>query len=260
MLSRSRLTHLRSLRQKKFRNEQKLFVAEGRKIVPELLDSSFHVESVYATVAWQKDFHLKLERADEVVTVNEEELSRISSLVTAQDVLAVARIPAQELTSEKLKKNFSLYLDGVRDPGNMGTLIRIADWFGIQHIICSPDCADVWNPKVVQASMGSLIRVHIHEILPEEFFGKNGMNISQHLPVYGTFLEGKSIYETDFGTKGIIVIGNESSGIRKETESFIQHHITIPSFSLRGEKRAGPESLNAAIAAAITLSEMRRKC
>jgi TrmH family RNA methyltransferase len=262
MLSKPRLTLLRSLRQKKFRSEHGLFVAEGEKLVGELLNSDFVVTTLYATKEWLKKNAKLLRKAGESIEVSEEDLERISSLVTPQEVLAVAMIPNYELNDEFILKNYSLLLDGIRDPGNLGTIIRIADWFGIKNIICSPDCAEVWNPKVVQASMGSLLRVQVHESDPETFFKRMKKSSSENkiqFPwIYGTFMKGDSVYATTFEKSGIIVIGNEANGIRPETEKWITKKITIPSFAQSGNQEAGPESLNAAIATAIVCSEIRR--
>lgn len=257
MLSKGKLSQLRALRQKKGRREQGLFVAEGSKLVLELLDSSFGVEALYALEPWMKQHRAVLSKAKETVAVTADELSRISSLVTPQDVLAVVRTPQEELNFSALAEQFTLVLDGIRDPGNLGTIIRIADWFGIRDIICSPDSAETWNPKVVQASMGSITRVRVHELPLEEFFPRmmKQLPAKTKLPVYGTFLEGKDIYHSPLATHGFLVIGNEANGIRPETETFITDRITIPSFSSAG----GPESLNAAVATAIACSEFRRR-
>jgi TrmH family RNA methyltransferase len=261
MLTKSRLSHLRSLRQKKFRNEHGLFVAEGDKLVPELLQSSFKVETIYATEDWLKENAKLLKHAGEHMAVTKDELSRISSLVTPQRVLAVAGIPQYTLEEKQILSRYSLLLDGIRDPGNMGTIIRIADWFGIHDIICSPDSAEVWNPKVVQASMGSLLRVRTHIIEPVKFLERMKEEAAREkikMPVaYGTFLEGDNIYKTTFAPAGIIVIGNEANGIGDETAALIDRRITIPPV-LTGEKNGRPESLNAAVATAVVCAEMRR--
>jgi RNA methyltransferase, TrmH family len=256
MLSKTRLSHLRTLRQKKGRSEQDLFIAEGDKLVAELLGSSFRVKTVYATENWLRRNNAAAAAAEETISITEDDMGRISSLVTPQEVLAVVGIPSHRLEPSQLRDEFTLVLDGIRDPGNMGTIIRIADWFGIRNLVCSPDSAEIWNPKVVQASMGSVIRVKVHEMELESFFralNQADGDASAHVPVYGTFLEGKSIYNTTFSGKGVLVIGNEASGIRAETEKFITQKITIPSFA-----NPGPESLNAAVATAIACSEIRR--
>ncbi|MDQ3111478.1 MAG: RNA methyltransferase [Bacteroidota bacterium] len=259
MLTKSRLSLLRALRQKKYRNDHGLFVAEGDKLVPEILQSSFAVETVYATEEWMKENSKIAKNAREVITVSKDELTRISSLVTPQRVLAVAVIPQYTLDETELLNTYSLLLDGIRDPGNLGTIIRIADWFGIKDIICSPDSAEAWNPKVVQASMGSLLRVRIHEMEPVQFLQNLEKASNGKMPVvYGTFMEGESIYQAKFNSSGVIVIGNEANGISAETEKLIGKKITIPFVPLYNNEKGRPESLNAAVAAAIVCAEVRR--
>lgn len=262
MLSKSRLSTLRALRQKKGRSSHSLFVAEGSKLVLELLASSFRVQSLYAQESWLGENETEAAKAKEALPVDEDTLSRISSLVTPQQVLAVVEIPAFKLETERLADSFTLVLDGIRDPGNLGTIIRVADWFGIENIICSPDSADHWNPKVVQASMGSITRVKLHERQLEEVFQscrQLAVAESEPFPVYGTFLEGKNIYETPLSENGILVIGNEGAGIRPETAAFITEKITIPSYTAGRENAGTAESLNAAVATAIACSEFRRR-
>jgi TrmH family RNA methyltransferase len=262
MISKSRLTLLRALRQKKNRADLGLFVAEGDKLVLELLNSDLKVKTIYATEKWLDDHSGISEKADEAVKINKEELSRISSLVTPQDVIVVAEIPHYKINYSKLLNEYCLVLDGIRDPGNLGAIIRIADWFGIRDIICSPDTADTWNPKVVQASMGSLIRVRLHEIAPDDFvheLKKIAEETGHATPsIFGTFLNGNNIYKTEFPSSGCIVIGNEANGIRPETEKLISKRITIPSWQSKGDHSGNPESLNAAIATAIVCAELRR--
>lgn len=252
MLSKSRISHIRSLHQKKFREESRTFIAEGSKLVNEFLGSDFRVQAVYATDDWLKRHGDRSSAAEETNGVTAEELSRITALSTASDVLAVIHMPDHRPDLAAISKTYSILLDGIRDPGNLGTILRIADWFGIAHVICSPDSAEVWNPKTVQASMGSVIRVNTYEMEPASFL----RSLPGNIPVYGTYLDGNSIYEEQFGDKGVLVIGNEASGIRPETAERVTKKITIPSFAPAGK---GAESLNAAIAAAICCSEIRRK-
>jgi TrmH family RNA methyltransferase len=259
MLTKSRLSLLRALRQKKYRNDHGLFVAEGDKLVPEILRSDFAVETVYATADWLKENSKIASKARETVTINKDELARISSLVTPQRVLAVVAIPQYTLEEKELLNHYSLLLDGIRDPGNLGTIIRIADWFGIKDIICSPDSAEAWNPKVVQASMGSLLRVRLHEMEPVKFLENLKAASGGKMPVvYGTFMEGENIYKTAFDAAGVIVIGNEANGISAETEKMIGKKITIPLVPLYNNEKGRPESLNAAVATAIVCAEVRR--
>ncbi|HLG03653.1 MAG TPA: RNA methyltransferase, partial [Bacteroidia bacterium] len=215
--------------------------------------SSFHVETVYASPDWLRIHDKTARAAKEIITTGSDAMTRISSLVSPPEVLAVARIPDYSPDITLLRKNCVLLLDGIRDPGNMGAIIRIAEWFGISDIICSPDCAEIWNPKVVQASMGSVLRVRAHEKNLPEFLRSAIKKGSP--PVYGAYLEGKSIYKTTFPQNCWLVIGNESSGISRELEDFITEKITIPPFLQVGNR---PESLNAAIATAIICAEIRR--
>ncbi len=262
MLTKSRLSLLRTLRQKKFRKENGLFVAEGDKLVLEILNSSFSVETLYATNEWLKENRNLASQAPETIAVSKDELSKISTLITPQNVLAVVSIPEFLLEEKELVKKYSLVLDGIRDPGNMGTIIRIADWFGIRDIICSPDCAEVWNPKVVQASMGSLLRVRIYEKEAHQFIEDlNKATRQEELSdpmIYGTFLDGENVYTTQFNSTGVIVIGNESNGISLKTAQLVNKRITIPLFRETGDDSNRPESLNAAIATAIVCAELRR--
>ena len=188
-----------------------------------------------------------LSRKIKPVGITESELSRISALSTPQAILAVVQIPKQtDLNIKKWDGSFILALDGVQDPGNLGTIIRTADWFGLNTILCSKDTAEVYNPKVVQASMGSLSRVNI-------IYTDLGDVFSQiNIPVYGALLNGKSIYETDFGQEGIILLGNEGNGISEDLIEKINYPITIPRYGKA-------ESLNVAISASIFCSELRRK-
>ncbi|WP_158826463.1 TrmH family RNA methyltransferase [Mucilaginibacter lacusdianchii] len=246
MLSKSQVSLLKSLQQKKFRREHGLFVAEGFKSVAEFTASSYVIQTVYHTpAAGSKLYQLSKKINFQEITATE--LEKISSLTTPQEVLAVIHIPEwPALQQQQLRQKFTLVLDGVQDPGNMGTIIRTADWFGIQNIICSIDTVDVYNPKVVQATMGSLSRVSVHytdltQLLPQ-----------LNLPLYGALLDGENIYATDFGTEGLVVMGNEGNGLRTEIQQLIDKKITIP--------RIGQaESLNVAIATALFCSEINRK-
>ena len=175
------------------------------------------------------------------------DIKKISSLTTPQDVMALINIPQwPDLSTANLKNSFSLLLDGVQDPGNLGTIIRTADWFGISTIICSEDTVDAYNPKVVQATMGSLSRINVH------YTDLAGFIKTSHLPVFGALLNGSNIYKTDFGSGGLIVLGNEGNGINPAIAKLIQNKVTIP-------QRGGAESLNVAVAAAVFCSELSRK-
>ena len=246
MISKSQISFIKSLHQKKIRKEQGLFIVEGLKSIQEFINSEYLVDSVYCTENLMPKLD-NLSRKIKPVGITESELSRISALSTPQAILAVVQIPKHtEINIKKLDRSFFLALDGVQDPGNLGTIIRTADWFGLNTILCSMDTAEVYNPKVVQASMGSLSRVNI-------IYTDLGVLFSQiNIPVYGALLDGKSIYETDFGQAGIVLLGNEGNGISKELLEKINYPITIPRFGKA-------ESLNVAISASIFCSELRRK-
>jgi TrmH family RNA methyltransferase len=246
MISKSQISFIKSLHQKKIRKEHGLFIVEGLKSIQEFINSEYVVDSVYCTENLMPKLD-NLSRKIKPVGITESELSRISALSTPQAILAIVQIPQQtDLNIKKLDGSFILALDGVQDPGNLGTIIRTADWFGLNTILCSKDTAEVYNPKVVQASMGSLSRVNIIYTDLGDVFSK--INI----PVYGAVLNGKSIYETDFGQEGIILLGNEGNGISEDLIEKINYPITIPRYGKA-------ESLNVAISASIFCSELRRK-
>jgi TrmH family RNA methyltransferase len=245
MLSKSQISLLSSLQHKKFRREHGLFMVEGYKSVTEFINSAYQVDTVYHTPAIAPKL-LNLSRKINFQEISLNELQKISTLKTPQEVIGLVKIPIWPVLNYKaLEKKFSLVLDSVQDPGNMGTIIRTADWFGIQNIICSEDTVDVYNPKVVQATMGSLARVNIHyadlaSVLPQI-----------KLPIFGAMLNGQNMYNTNFGTEGLLVMGNEGNGISASIEELITSAVTIP--------RAGnAESLNVAIATAILCSEIKR--
>jgi len=220
-------------------------MVEGYKSVTEFINSSYQVDTIYHTPAIASKM-LNLSRKINFQEISLNELEKISSLKTPQEVIGLVKIPIWPILNyNSLKQKFSLVLDNVQDPGNMGTIIRTADWFGITDIICSEDTVDVYNPKVVQATMGSLARVNVHYVdllqtLPEI-----------ELPVFGAMLNGKNMYNTNFGNEGLLVMGNEGNGISADIERLISTAVTIP--------RAGnAESLNVAIATAILCSEIKR--
>jgi len=251
MISKNQIKLIRSLELKKNRKREGLFVAEGPKVVGDLLRAGYKTYALFATCEYPN-----------AQLISDDELHRISFLQHPQEVLAVFEIPSSTpiATPHSQKENpqpstlhsqLSLALDGVQDPGNVGTIIRIADWFGIDTIYCSLDTADVYNPKVVQATMGSLAHVQIvYTDLVE-------LLTDSDIPIYGTLLDGKNIYEQEFDShKGIIVMGNEGNGISPEVRKLITQKLFIPNFH-EGTETA--ESLNVAIATAITCSEFRRR-
>ena len=245
MLSKSQINLLKSLQHKKFRREHDLFIVEGHKSIAEFIDSAYQIEAIYHTTTFDSKV-LKLSQKINFCEISVTELEKISSLKTPQEVLALIKTPNwPALQHEQLKGKFSLVLDGIQDPGNMGTIIRIADWFGIGNIICSDDTVDAYNPKVVQACMGSLARVKVHYTALADFLTK------MTLPVFGALLDGENIYDTNFGQEGLVIMGNEGNGLRPEITKLVSKAITIP--------RIGKaESLNVAIATALFCSEITR--
>lgn len=247
MISKNKIKYIRSLELKKNRNKEGKFVAEGFKVVDDLLALQ-PADLIVATQEWLHGKHFADQT--EVIEVTEEELKKVSFLQHPQQVLAVFRQDTSGDYSINTSE-LSLALDGVQDPGNLGTIIRIADWFGITHIYCSQDTADVYNPKVVQATMGSIARVKVEygnllalvESLPAD------------VPVYGTLLDGDNIYQQTLENRGLIVMGNEGKGISPALAKKVNRRLLIPNFP---EGRATADSLNVAIATAITCSEFRR--
>ena len=248
MISKNQIKYIRQLEQKKFRKREKCFVAEGPKVVGDLMQQ-YQPKAIFATDEWTKE----VESFDysKLTTVSPDELRRISFLQTPQQVLALFPIPEQTSYLSPLTSHLTLALDSVQDPGNLGTIIRIADWFGIDTIYCSEDTADAYNPKVVQATMGSLAHVHIIYTDLLQLFDK----LPKDFPVYGTLLDGNDIYQQPLSEHGIIVMGNEGNGISEAVRQRVTHRLLIPNF------HQGPsaESLNVAIATAITCSEFRRR-
>lgn len=248
MLSKNKIKFIRSLELKKFRKENKAFLAEGNKLVSDLT-GHFRCKLLVSTPEWlNSNTHIS---ADEIITVEKDELSRASLLKTPQDVLAVFETPVYQLSEDNPRKELCLALDDVQDPGNLGTIIRVADWFGIKNIYCSNGTADAFSPKTVQATMGALARVKLHYCDLKELISK-----LDDVPVFGTFLDGKNIYENELSANGLIVMGNEGNGISKEVSELINRRILIPNYP-QGHETS--ESLNVAIATAIVCSEFRRR-
>jgi RNA methyltransferase, TrmH family len=245
MLTKATAKLIQSLKDKRHRQESGLFVIEGAKIVAELPASKITVKSLFATRNWL-DANENLFSGVDKVEVTEQQLKQISFLQTPQQVLALAILPKQVFNANQLQSQFSIVLDTLQDPGNLGTIIRIADWYGIKHIVCSPDSADVYNPKVIQATMGSFLRVNVVYTFLETFLHEN------QLPVYGAVMNGDSLYKTSFPKEGLLMIGNEGSGIGEQLLKYISHPITIP-------KQGGAESLNAGIATAIICDAWARQ-
>ncbi len=240
MVSNKQLKLLNQLKQKKYRNEFNLFVAEGIKSVKELINENFKVYQIFAIKAFIHSFH-----HPKAIEISESDLKKISNLKSPNDVLGIFEIPKK---GELIREKITLVLDEINDPGNLGTIIRLCDWFDIKELVCSTNTVDCYNPKVVQASMGSIARVSINYVDLEEYL------VTEKRPIYGTFLEGKNIYLKDLEKEAVIVMGNEANGISPEIAKLIQTRITIPQF---GHKQSA-ESLNVATATAIILSEFKR--
>ena len=240
MVSKNQIKLITSLQQKKYRILNQLFFAEGVKVIQELLQSNFELEHLYTT---QNDFEDVL--INKKTLIHDTDLKKISALATPNSCLAVFKIPAE---SQIVESGLVIALDSIRDPGNMGTILRLCDWFGIQQIICSKETVDIYNPKVVQATMGSITRVNVNYV-------DLGLFLSQtKLPVFGTFMDGVNIYKTTLPQEGIVIMGNEANGISEELEKLIKNRLSIPRF---GDLKK-TESLNVATATAIVLSEFRR--
>lgn len=248
MISKNKIKFIRSLEQKKFRKENGVFLAEGNKLVSDL-SNFFKCRILVATQQWMDTNRDII--ADEKIYVEKDELSRASLLKTPQDVLAVFEIPSYTLSMDCPKNELCLALDDVQDPGNLGTIIRIADWFGIKNIYCSHGTADAFSPKTVQATMGALARVKLHYCNIKELI--SSLN---DVPVFGTFLDGDNIYNNTLSSNGLIVMGNEGNGISKEVSELINRRILIPNYPQGNETT---DSLNVAVATAIVCSEFRRR-
>lgn len=250
MLSKNDIKVIKALEQKKFRTLNGLFVAEGHKLVNELL-GKFKCIPVAATPQWDKfGTHIP---ADRFEPVSADELKRASLLKNPQDVLAVFKIPEYSgQLKASAKKNLVIALDDIQDPGNLGTIVRIADWFGISDIFCSKGTADIYNPKSIQATMGAIARVHVHYVDLEKELEQSGKEI----PVYGTFLDGENMYRKELSPTGVIVMGNEGNGISKAIEKNVTEKLFIPAWPENAETS---ESLNVAIATAVVCAEFRRR-
>ncbi|MBI2272897.1 MAG: RNA methyltransferase [Bacteroidetes bacterium] len=240
MLSKNELKYIQSLCQKKQRQEERLFLVEGAKLVEELLQTGLNVRKIYALPVWaEKHSHLP-----QLTEITEEELEKISNLQTPNQVLALVEQPAPA-AEPVLANQLTLVLDTIQDPGNLGTIIRIADWFGIYQVVASMDTVELYNPKVIQSTMGSYARVQVcYRPLAD-------LLSAATVPVYGALLNGQNMYEVAPLKEGILLIGNESKGIQADLLSFVSHPITIP-------RLGGAESLNAAVAAGIIISHLTR--
>ncbi|MDD2819894.1 MAG: RNA methyltransferase [Flavobacterium sp.] len=240
MLSKNQIKFISGLHQKKQRIANQLFFAEGVKCIQELVQSNFELEHLYTI---QDDFEEVI--AANKTLISDSELKKISALTTPNSCLAIFKMPQEKAIIES---GLILALDSIRDPGNLGTILRLCDWFGIEQLICSKETVDIYNPKVVQATMGSITRVNVN------YVDLNGFIAQTKLPVFGTFMDGENIYKCNLPQEGIIIMGNEANGISSELEQLVQNRLTIPRFG----NLQKTESLNVATATAIILSEFRR--
>jgi len=244
MLTRNTIKRVKSLQQKKFRNELGLFIAESPKLVDELISSNFEIEEIFHT-----EQYVVTNVNCPVNTVSQSEMDRISGLVTPSPVLAVVRFPTYTLDVDP-SKELVLALDTIQDPGNMGTIIRLADWFGIDNVVCSHGCADAFAPKAIQATMGAIAHVKVHYTDLITWLNQHNWNC----PIFGACMDGENIYKARKVHAGIIVMGNEGNGISPAVDKLITHRIHIPTFA-KGRQKV--ESLNVAMATAIILSEFK---
>lgn len=250
MLSKNQVKYLHSLRLGKFRNDEKVFLAEGRKLVNELLNSDFQVIQIFGIREWmESNIHLFQKNTSVFFEITSEELKKISNQVTPNEVLAVVKFPESEMPGQSSLGNIILFLDRIQDPGNLGTIIRTADWFGIKNIFCSEGTADVFSPKVIQATMGSICRVKLHYLELSELL----RHLDETWKIYGAVMDGENIYKSELLFPAVIVIGNESKGISEQSLNLLTSKVGIPFFS------KGTDSLNASVATGIILSEFRRK-
>jgi len=240
MVSKNQIKLITSLHQKKFRNAHQLFIAEGLKVIQELLNSNFEPEYLFVTEPIFNDV-----KEIKAIQISESDLKKISALTVPNNCLAVFRMPESQPITET---GLIVALDDIRDPGNLGTILRLCDWFGIKQLLCSEQTVDIYNPKVIQATMGSIARVNVAYINLESYLK------STEIPVFGTFMDGENIYQSQLPKSGIIVMGNEANGISPEIEKLASKRIAIPRF---GDLQQ-TESLNVATATAIILSEFSR--
>lgn len=240
MLSKNQLKFIRSLKKKKFRQTEQLFLAEGIKVVEELINSAFKVHQLYATESYSNTL-----KSDDIQLISEKELRLVSDFSSPNQILGIFEIPKSKVL---VKEGITVVLDEINDPGNLGTIIRLCDWFGVSQLICSENTVDCYNQKVVQSSMGSLARVSVNYVDIVAYL------TNEKRTIYGTFLKGENIYTSKLEKNAVIVLGNEANGISSEIEQLVDNRITIPQF---GEQQ-NTESLNVAMSTAITLSEFKR--
>ena len=243
-MTKAEIQFIRSLSDKRTRDAERLFVAEGDKLIGEILQSGLKVRNLYAV-----EGHF----AGRAECIAAKDMERISQLKTASTSLAVVEQPRHTTPAQAPADRLTLALDGVQNPGNLGTIIRLADWFGVEDIYCSEDTADCFNPKVVQATMGAILRVRVHYLPLADFLQRTA---TEGTPVYGTMLDGDNIYSADLTSAGVIVMGNEGKGVSDACARSFTHKLLIPAYP---PERQGSESLNVAMATGIVCAEFRRR-
>jgi len=254
MISKNRIKFLISLQKKKVREEENLYIIEGDKLVREFLAAGIKVETVYAKPEFISSLHASSKNAvSEIEAVTFEDLRQISTLKTPHNALAVIPIEHNEFVAATVLQNLCVVLDFVQDPGNLGTIIRAAAWFGIKNIVCSENCVDVYNPKVIQACMGAILHVNVNYTDLNGFLQEAE---KKKIPVYGTLLEGKSVYDHLLSANGISLLGNESKGISEDLLPYVSEKIVIPKYS---SEKYGIDSLNVGMAASVVFSEFARR-
>jgi TrmH family RNA methyltransferase len=253
MASKNTIKLIRSLSLKKIRIKENLFLVEGDKNVSEVLASKFNIEKLFATSKFLANNRLLLNNAKQVTEVTQQEIIQASLLKNPQNSIALCTLPEPENFPEKIDSDLWLYLDDIQDPGNLGTILRTCDWFGIEHLFCSPKTVDLFNPKVIQASMGSFCRV---EVWYTPFESLATLATKFGIPIFGAFLNGENIYEQKLPSRALLVMGNEGNGISTEVENMIEQKIKIPEFN---QNTTSAESLNVSVATAIICSEFKRQ-
>lgn len=254
MPEKNTIKKIRSLHQKKYRQKFNVFIAEGEKTVLELLQSGkFLLEHLFLLDNCQESDRILQIKSFQHELASVKEISQMSAFKTPANVLAVFKRPEEQFIDEIFNDIF-IVLEDINDPGNLGTIIRIADWFGINNLVCSKNTVDVYNPKTIQATMGSIARVNVFYEELSAFF----KNLGKDIPVYGTFMNGDNIYHASLENNGAILIGNESKGISEKLSSFVSKKLSIPSYP--AGDNSGTESLNASIATAVVCAEFRRRC
>lgn len=244
-MTKAEIQFVRSLADKRTRDSEGLFIAEGDKLVEEIIASGLNIRNLYTT---HKDFGVR-----SATLIERSEMERISQLKSANSTLAVVEQPRYKLDERALRESLVLALDGVQNPGNLGTIIRLADWFGVEDILCSKECADIYNPKVVQATMGAILRVRVHYV-DDLASLLNRLNVSG-MPIYGTLLDGENIYTKQLSSNGVIVMGNEGRGLSDACRASVSERLFIPPYPI---DTPTSESLNVAMATGIILAEFRR--